>query len=48
MSLGPNQVFRVSVLVLQPIFATYCLGSLLEPSDEIVIYAIDMLRNCTQ
>jgi len=48
MCLGTNQGFRVSVLVLLPISATYCLGSLLEPSDEIVLYVIDMLRNCTE
>ena len=37
-------VFRVWVLDLQPISAMYALGSWLEPSDEIRLYANSMQR----
>jgi len=46
--LGPNQVFRVWVLVLQPISAMYWLGAWFVPSDEIRLYAISTLRSYTE
>jgi len=36
------------MLVLQHISAMYWLGSILGPSDEITLYAIEMLRSCTE
>jgi hypothetical protein len=36
------------LLDIQPICALYGLGLRLKPSDEIRLYAIDMLRTCTE
>jgi hypothetical protein len=45
---GTNCVFRVWVHNVQPISATYGLGSWLKPSDKISLCAIALLRSCTE
>jgi hypothetical protein len=46
--IGSNYVFRVCVLHLQTNSAMYALVSWLVPSDEIRLYAKDMMRSYTE
>jgi hypothetical protein len=46
--LGQNEIFLVSVLVLQPISTKYWLGSWLVPSNEIRLNRVELLRSWTE